>query len=1013
MKGCEILQRRINELNQALQKHPSSTQWEYCVASAGLSSPPDAAYTPVTGILFKAEAHQDIWLKTIYRTPTDIAGLPVKSSRFYLTANTIINPVDVYVNHKTVMSVPFWADFTRPEILLSEQATDTEYRIDICLRESQPMSAQGIHFLPWFQVEVVDQLLFFMSALLQECRYLAALPEAKTALAKVDALLIERAESCSFAQMQALIDDAHRLLEPIRDVAKQHTVHVISHAHIDIDWQWDREDTYNVCCNDFSTMTALMEEFPDFTFSQSQPCLYQYVKERDPDLFEKIRDRVQRGQWDVSNAVRWTESDLNMPEGESIAHSILYGNRFILEEFGKYPSVSHEPDTFGHPETMPQILHKSGVHSYFHMRGDAENILHSWTALDRYELLAIADQYKGVLDLPRLISNVLRYMERHELDCSLFMFGVGDHGGGPSRRDIRKIHMLDGMPGMPKMLHSSLEAFFKEVRSKCKPGKLPQYKGELGPVFEGCYTTHGDIKMWHRRLESLLLQAEWLQAAERNMGKAPDEAMLESAWKQLLTMQFHDTVCGCSVAETYQRACREAQETCETLRAYLGKGLAAAESDQIITVSNLLPFARTEPVLLKGKGNMSICTLQGQVVPSQTVKGDLLFVPDTIPSGGQVCYRLTEREMQSAPVDSDEIPNNGWFDTDYFSLRIDPSTGILERMFDKRNGKKYIYSRDFTPEPMNGYPFQFENNLFRVDYEMPHYRRSAWIIGPIHRRENLFGGEIKRISSGEIADVLEIRRTVSHSTVVQQVIIYKHLPRIDFNQEVDWQEQSAQGQLAPMLLLHFHPELSGKITASREIPFGVSKTAPNGEVHACLRWADVSDETGGFTVVNDSKYGCSVNGSTLTMHCIRTPFHPDPDPDRGLHHFRFALYPHIGACDDTEATRLGRSFNAELLVLPGKTNEALSAPVQLAEGEAVVSTVKPAYRQEGFIVRLYTVLDRPVPFRLKAGAPIKYAQEVLITEDRPTAREFSIEGDELRGMLQAGEMLTLHMVLQK
>lgn len=148
------------------------------------------------------------------------------------------------------------------------------------------------------------------------------------------------------------------------------------------------------------------------------------------------------------------------------------------------------------------------------------------------------------------------------------------------------------------------------------------------------------------------------------------------------------------------------------------------------------------------------------------------------------------------------------------------------------------------------------------------------------------------------------------------------------------------------------------------------------------------------------------------MHCIRTPFYPDPAPDFGLHHFRFALYPHAGACDDMEATRLGKSFNAELLVLPGKAKETLSVPVQLIEGEAVISTVKPAYRQEGFVVRLYTSLDHPISFRLKAYAPIKRVQEVLITEDRPTAREFLVEGKEILGMLQAGEMLTLHMVFQ-
>ncbi len=1009
MEGCKLLQRRIDELRQALRKDPSATGWEYCIAQAGQAHAPESGFSPVTGRLFQAAEGHDVWLRTAYRTPTEIAGLSVRESRFYLTANTIANPVDMYVNGKTVMSVPFWADFTRPEILLAEQATDTDFEIEICLRASYPLAARGIDFLPWFDIEAVDELLFSMTALQQECRYLAELAGAEHCLATVDALLTEKAGEVSFAEMQKLLDAAHCLLEPLRDIAKRHTVHVISHAHIDIDWQWDREDTYNVCQNDFSTMTSLMEQFPDFKFSQSQPCLYQFVKEQNPALFERIRERVEAGQWDVSNAVRWTESDLNMPEGESIAHSILYGSRFIREEFGRYPTVCHEPDAFGHPETMPQILSKSGVNAYFHMRGDAENILHRWGLSEQHEVLAVADQYKGVLDPARMISNVLRYMKYPETDCSLFMFGVGDHGGGPSRRDIRKIQRLNEMPGMPHLLHSSMEDFYQAVRRKGNTDKLPWYKGELGPVFEGCYTTHSDIKMWHRRLESLVLQAEFLQAMEQSRGKKSDTALLESAWKKLLTLQFHDTVCGCSVADTYRRACAEAEELCNLLEDYLKAQIEVSEENCFITVSNLLPFTRTEPILLAGKGGMTLHTLEGEPIPTQTIGEDLLFVPQPIPSGGQCCYRLAERETSTVNEAVEPTLRDGWFETDFFRLRFDPSTGILERLFDKQSGKKYIYSRDYTPEPFNGYSFQFDNNLFSVDYEMPHPRRSAWVLGPIYRRENLFEGEMKLISSGEVADILEIRRNVSHSTITQRVVIYKHLPRIDFDQEVDWQEQSAQGKLAPMLTMHFHPELSGAITASREIPFGVSKSGANGETHVCLRWVDVSDENGGFTVVNDSKYGCAVNGSTLTMHCIRTPYHPDPDPARGDHHFRFALYPHLGACDDMEATRLGKSFNAALTVVSGQKRTEQTAPVRLSEGDAVISTVKAAYCGEGLIVRLYTTSAQAVPFRLEAYAPIRSAQEVLITEDRPTEREFAVNGNEVAGTLQAGEILTLQL----
>lgn len=1013
MEGQKILQQRIAELNAALKKHPSAMQWEFCTAEAGESYPPESGYIPVQATFFKAEPTQDIWLRTAYLPPAEIAGLSVQNSRFYLTANTVINPVDVYINGKITMSFSYWADFTRPEILLEKSESGTVYQIDICLRQCHTLSSQGINFLPWFDIEAVDNLLFLMTALAEELNYLAAIPEAEEILQQADSCLLCQAEVCPFEQMGALIEKVHDILEPIRSVAKQHTVYLISHAHIDIDWQWDRNDTYNVCSNDFSTMTALMEEFPDFTYSQSQPCLYQFIKDRKPKLFEEIRNRVQKGQWDVSNAVRWTESDLNMPEGESIAHGILYGSRFIKEEFGKYPTVCHEPDAFGHPETMPRILQKSGVNYYFHMRGNAEHILHRWSGTGDYRLLAVADQYKGVLSISRLIANVLRYKKEHGLNFSMFMFGVGDHGGGPSKRDIQKLQIMDMMPGMPKLLHSSMEAFFEAVSRAYKPNFLPELRGELGPVFEGCYTSHSDIKLWHRRLESLLLQTELLQAEEKNAGKNFDAEMLEKTWKKLLTLQFHDTICGCSIAETYQRACLEVKESCDTLTAYLRKHLSVSDHvfDDQITIVNLLPFARTEPVFLKEKGSMQLQTLSGKTMMTQSVNGDLLFVPDIIPAGGSVSYRLVHRSESTESEKGSEMPQNGYFETDFFSIRIDPETGIIERMTDKQTGKKYIYSRDFTPEPMNGYPFHFDNNLFSVDYEKPHHRRSAWIIGPVYRRESLFDGKVEMVSSGEVADILKIQRSVGKSTITQQVVIYKHLPRIDFNQTVDWQEQSTHDTLAPMLLMHFHPELNGNITASREIPFGVAKTAPNGETHSCLRWADVSDETLGFTVVNDSKYGCAINGDTLTMHCIRTSFHPDPAPDRCVHHFRFALYPHIGGCNDTEASRLGKSFNSFPVVLYGRKVEELKLPVVALDDNVIISTIKPAYQEQGYIIRLFTSNQHSTAFRLQAAAPVYIAEEVMITEDRPFKRNLLVDGNEIRGMLHAGEILTLHIIL--
>ena len=1004
MTAEELLKARAAALYGAVQSRSDGGNWTY--AQNRGDTPHKEEYSPVTGTFFPAEEGDVLWLRTVYTVPERAEDLPLCGERIYLTSTVFICAGTVWIDGEKVLEVPYWMDITRPDVTVAEKAVPGT-RHTVCLRLTLPrlFTGDGFHFLAHIGCQAVDDLAFAVKTFAEELRYGASLPGTQAVIAGIRRELQERIEGCPASGLPALLSGLRARVAPFRAAAKAHTVHLVAHAHIDIDWQWDREDTYNVARGNFATMTAIMEENPDFRFSQSQPALYRFVEERWPELFRKMQEMAAAGSWDCSNASRWVESDLNMVDGESLARGLLYGKRYIREKFGKEPRVCHEPDTFGHPRTLPQFLRKAGVSYFFHMRGEASRIVHWFRAPDGSTLLAVADQHKGVLEIPRLISNVFRYERECRLHDSLYMFGVGDHGGGPSRQDIARLQRLDESPMMPRLRFSSLEDFFDAVHARADEADIAVLDTELGPVFEGCYTAHADMKDAHRRLENRLLQADAVNFLRVQAGLPADTAAVEALWKLLLEFQFHDTVCGCSVHATYERDVPLAEEACAALDSYVETALrelsgSASDRDRF-AVWNLCPFERDEPVWLD-RTDVHPAAEDGTPLPCQIEDGKLLFIAEKLPPLGKREYRL----LPGAP-ETEPLPNAWDFavETGAFSFRLHPQYGIIERMTDKRGGQKPVFERDFTAEARSGYTYNYDNGVLAMDYELPH-PRSAWIIGPIARREILLSGAPRLVGRGPVADVVEVTRKGGHSAFCQRIRFYKTLPRVDFVTEAEWNEQGTPDEAAPMLLFTLHPELTGNIRARFSVPGGVHEKAPDGLAHACLSWADVSDERYGFTVCNDNKYGCTVTGSTLAMHCLRASYQPDKLADRGHHRFAFALYPHTGDCRPDAAARQGRAFNSPVILTPA----GHPVPAGLccrAEG-AVVGGVKPG-EDGGAVVRLYDVCGKGGRFWLTLGAPVAAAEEVDLTERESAGRPLTVAGHTVSGELMPYEIRTLHL----
>jgi alpha-mannosidase len=364
--------------------------------------------------------------------------------------------------------------------------------------------------------------------------------------------------------LEALVAQAEAILSPIGQVAKEYTLLCVSHAHIDMNWMWSWPETVAVTHDTFQTMLTLMDEFPAFIYSQSQASTYALIERYDPAMFQAIRQRVGEGRWEVT-ASQWVEGDKNMSSGESISRHLLYTREYFQDRFGLAPEdvrVDFEPDTFGHPATLPTILARGGVRYYYHCRGSRGPHLYWWEGPDGSRILAFNDVtwYMCTID-PPIADPLVEFSLATGLKQMPVLYGVGDHGGGPTQRDLNRLIEMNAWPIYPNVECSSLHRFFRAAEASARPD-LPVVTGERNFVFPGCYTSQARQKWANRHGENLLYAAESAAVVGHYAAEVPyPRENLDEAWKHLLFDQFHDILPGSGMRETRHYALGKAQDS--------------------------------------------------------------------------------------------------------------------------------------------------------------------------------------------------------------------------------------------------------------------------------------------------------------------------------------------------------------------------------------------------------------------------------------------------------------------
>jgi len=822
---------------------------------------------------------------------------------------------------------------------------------------------------------------------------------------------------------------AEQMLGELAAAAKDYEILCVSHAHIDMNWMWSWDETVAVTLDTFRTMLNLMEEYPQFTFSQSQASIYRIVEQYAPDMLEEIRRRVAEGRWEVT-ASHWVEADKNMPSGESLSRHLLYTKRYLSELFGLDPdslNLDFEPDTFGHSVNVPEILANGGVKYYYHCRGNEAPALYRWEAPSGRSVIVYREPtwYNDNIQ-SSLGAYVPAICRQTGLKTYLNVYGVGDHGGGPTRRDLERILDMQSWPVYPRIRFGTYREFFALTESVAE--RLPVVRGEQNFVFTGCYTSQTRIKTANRIGEATLDEAERFAAAAALTGAAPYAARdFEEAWRNVLFNQFHDILPGSGVIETREHALGLFQQTmaiANTNRklaleriaagidtsalgdaggedkhavsegAGVGYGTKAFKITQvergrggkrIVHVFNPSAAPREEVAeFMLWDWSSKVKTLavkdsDGVTIPHQIVDQGhhaywghdymrvLAYVK--VPACGYATFTIEENDERLAPFASHEPRMD---DADVFTLEndrlqvvFDPLDATVRTMIRKDTGESLI-----DPARPAG--------LFRLIQEDPGKGMTAWRVGrymeaaSAHRQVKITKG-----TWGEVRQTLNFTCSFGRSELKASVSLDRNSSRLVYEAECDWQEIGKPDGSIPQLNFHW-PLAADTASYQYDVPFGIINRKPlELDVPGNSFALGVPEEEGRSPVmlVTNNKYGFRGTDNALAVTLIRSSFDPDPYPELGNHH-RFSLAICVlDPADNRSRIETAYSFNHPLSVLSG-TVHAGSRPLSrsflsLLEGSAAVSAVKMPEQPNGqeWIVRVYETDGRHTNVKLQLAQP--------------------------------------------
>jgi len=806
------------------------------------------------------------------------------------------------------------------------------------------------------------------------------------AIKAINFSLLDRNDQAGF---DASLQKSQAQLQALQPWLRQFTIRAIGNSHIDMAWLWPWTETVEIVRNTFQSVLDLMREYPDLKFTMSSARTYEWMQEKYPDLFRQIQERVKEGRWEVIGGM-WVEPDLNMPDGESLVRQILMGKQYFQKNFGVDIKIGWNPDSFGYNWQLPQIYKKSGIDYFVTSKllwaTDYTKFpyrLFWWQAPDGTRLLSyFPHEYANQLDAQQIANDLSFYApliygpKLTDNPQMLYLYGIGDHGGGPTRTMLDRADRLRAPDTVfPKIEFSTTEDFFADLQRELPNLNVPTWNDELYFQYHrGVYTTQSETKRRIRRAEELTLDAEKYASIASLLGRPYPQDQLELAWKNLLFDHFHDIMPGSGIAVNYLDAKRNLEDVARTDHEIIDRSLGEilahinSQGDGVpVVVFNSLSWARTE--VIEVEAQLAGPTKQIEVVDSkgQVTKSELISIePETnrahflleasVPAFGFKTYFIraaNQPQTNDAPLKA----SGSSLENEFFRLEIDPQTGCMTSLFDKRSQTEALA----PAETDSGGPKASTcGNLLQAFYDKPK-DWDAWNIDADfeNKRWDLDkADEVKLIEDGPLRAVIRVTNHFQNSTFTRDITMYAGVPRVDVKMHADWHEKHILLKVAFPLSAH-------NDKATFEIPFGsierpTTRNTPAEQAEfevPAQRWADLSDPKHGFSLLNDSKYGYDAKGNVLRLSLLRSPAWPDPHADEGEHDFIYSLYPHGGNWRDALTIRRGYELNYKPIALQTFKHDGPLAPehsfVQVNADNVVLTAVKKAGNDDGIVLRFY------------------------------------------------------------
>ena len=722
-------------------------------------------------------------------------------------------------------------------------------------------------------------------------------------------------------------------------------IHIVSNAHLDPIWLWRWQEGCGEVLQTFRSAVERIKEYKGMIFTCSSASYYKWVEEIDPELFEEIRKLVKKGKWVPVNGW-WVQPDCNMPDAESFARQALYSQLYYYEKFGEICKTGYNVDSFGHNAMLPQLLTQGGMKCYVMMRpGMHENSeipenLFWWDSPDGSRVLTyrIANSYSinGKNDIDRELPRLRERAENSGHGMMLF-FGVGNHGGGPTKGDLDYLLKLKE-DGYEELEYSSPDDYFSEICA----GSLdvPVWSDEMQHHASGCYSATSMVKQLNRKAENWLASAEkWNTVASKLSDLPAATKAFGDAWKEVCFNQFHDILCGCSIMEAYDDvrdsmgyamhiAAKEENKAMLRLADYVDTWLDGV-SDSVscnerhhcrnlnfprpVIVFNPLSY-EVEQQVSTYHPSARVTDSDGNDVLFQNVRSsrsndshlDTVFNAK-VPALGYATYWLWHADSEVGEFKKAEsaLKADGLtIENEYIKVTFNEVTGGISSIINKGDGAEILGAESCIPTVIdNSEPDTWAHNIFKFDKVLDTMKLDS----------------IKVVEDGDARIVVRTKHVYNGSYLNQDYILVSGAKEIRVKCKSLWQE--------PLTILKMPVTVAGNIPISTyEIPGGIIKRPCNGEEEPALTWGDVTADGKGIALISDSKYSYDCTDNTLSLTLIRNCIFADHYSDRpyadfnytdeGINRFEYALYPHSGDVENTDIQRIAAAFNNRLVAVP-------------------------------------------------------------------------------------------------